>query len=241
MSFDWTTFALQLINVLILLAILRHFLFRPIAAIIAQRQAQTQAALDQAERARQQAEAATAAAQAEAQANASARAALLTRAQAEAQAARQALLAKAQDEATRIIAEGRALRQREDTAAQALALDRARDLAGDIARRVLAAQPATLSGWLDRLTGALAGLDPAARAALLDGDDLRLISATPLTAQDRSAALAALHPFGATPRPDSDPALIAGVELRSGNAVLRNSLAHDLDQIAKAMRDAPQP
>jgi F0F1-type ATP synthase membrane subunit b/b' len=40
-SFDWATFAFQLVNVLILLAILRRFLFKPIAGIIAERQAET--------------------------------------------------------------------------------------------------------------------------------------------------------------------------------------------------------
>ena len=39
MHFDWSTLILQTINVLVLLWLLRRFLFRPVAAIIAQRQA----------------------------------------------------------------------------------------------------------------------------------------------------------------------------------------------------------
>ena len=49
MEFDWVTFGLQAVNVLVLLAILRHFLFRPIVAIIAKRQQETEAAMDKAE------------------------------------------------------------------------------------------------------------------------------------------------------------------------------------------------
>ena len=74
MGFDLTTFALQLVNVLVLLAILKHFLFRPVVEIIARRQAETEAALKGAESARAAAEAATEAAQAEAEATRAARA-----------------------------------------------------------------------------------------------------------------------------------------------------------------------
>ncbi len=58
MNFDWVTFSFQLVNVLVLLAILRHFLFRPVADIIAQRQAETDAALRAAETAKADADAA---------------------------------------------------------------------------------------------------------------------------------------------------------------------------------------
>jgi F-type H+-transporting ATPase subunit b len=34
-----------------------------------------------------------------------------------------------------------------------------------------------------------------------------------------------------------DPSLVAGLELHAATGVVHNSLAHDLDQIATAMRD----
>ena len=78
MTFDWATFAFQLVNVLVLLAILTHFLFRPVAGIISKRQAETDAALERAEAMRAEALAAAERAKAEADANA-ASAGLITR------------------------------------------------------------------------------------------------------------------------------------------------------------------
>lgn len=41
---------------------------------------------------------------------------------------------------------------------------------------------------------------------------------------------------GLPPLPvETDPALIAGLELRSANGVLHNSLAHDIGRIAEAL------
>ncbi len=37
MHFDWSTLSLQTINILVLLWLLRRFLFRPVVAIIAER------------------------------------------------------------------------------------------------------------------------------------------------------------------------------------------------------------
>ena len=95
MTFDWVTFGFQLVNVLVLLAILRHFLFRPVAGVIARRQAETDATLKAAADARAGAEAATARAKAEAEATAAARHEVLVKAQAEAEAQRAAILQKA--------------------------------------------------------------------------------------------------------------------------------------------------
>ena len=46
----------------------------------------------------------------------------------------------------------------------------------------------------------------------------------------------ALLPIGCRPIRETDPDLIAGLELRSGSGVLRNSLAHDLQTLADAMK-----
>ncbi len=65
MHIDWSTLALQTINVLILVWILARFLFRPLREIIAQRQAKTDAVLAEAVAARKQAAEAEAAAKKE--------------------------------------------------------------------------------------------------------------------------------------------------------------------------------
>ncbi|MBP0485071.1 ATPase [Sagittula salina] len=236
MTFDFTTFALQLVNVLVLLAILRHFLFRPVADIIARRKAQTEAALDAAAQARTEAETATAQAHAQAAEQTAARAAILEAATREAGSRRAELLDKAHEEAAQIVAEGRAARSHEREAEDERALTRLRDLSVAVARQALAAQPPDMQGYLDRLAATLAAMPEGDRKALLSGP-LTLVSAARLPDALLRQAQAALAPYGATATPATDPALIAGIELRSPSGVLRNSLAHDLDLLAKALHD----
>lgn len=237
MSFDWWTFGLQAANVLILLAILRHFLFRPVAEIVERRRRETAAALDAAEVARQAARDAEGAAQAEAQANRTARDAVLTQARAEAEALRQAQIQAAHTEAAHQIAEGRATLERETRARAAQGLRQAIDLGMAAAGRALAAQPAGLPGYAARLADLLNDLPAARRAALVRGGNLRLVSATPPDPAEHAAILQALAPHGIAPRIDTDPALIAGLDLRSDSGVVQNSLAHDIDRIAQALHD----
>ncbi len=240
MNFDWTSFAFQLVNVLILLAILRHFLFRPVADVIARRQAATDATLKAAADARAQAETATAKAEMEARANAAARQDVLAKAQSDAEAQRKALLDQARNEAARIVADGKVALDSGRSAAEAIALERARDLAATIAGRALAAQPATPQGYVGRLVSALNAMKPEERDALLKGKSLRLVSPAALSSAMLSKAQAALSPFDVKPPVEVDPALMAGLELRSDTGLVRNSLAHDLDRISEAMRDDRQ-
>lgn len=237
MNFDWVTFGFQLVNVIVLLMILRRFLFRPVADVIARRQAASDAALKAADAAKAEAEAATAQARAEADATVQARHDVLAKAQAEAEAQRKALLDKARAEAAKIVDEGKHAVDRDGEEAQRLALGRARDLAVTIARHAVSAQPAGFAGYAERLAAALAALPARERDALLAGGDLRLVAASPLSADDLAAARSALAPYGVSPEAETDPALIAGLELRSGSGAIRNSLAHDLDRIAETMRD----
>lgn len=241
MTFDWTTFLLQLVNVLILLAILRRYMFRPVADIIAKRQAATDAALERAKAATDAAEAAEAKAHAEAQATARARHDELAKAHTEAETARAALLDKARAEAAKIVASGEVERQRQAAVAEALALGRVRELSATVAALALAAQPASLQDYATRLAAALGDMPDTEREALLSGGNLRLLSAAPLSAAELNAARAALAPFGLTPRAETDPDLISGLELRSDSGVLRNSLRHDLDLITKALQDDRPP
>ena len=235
MTFDWTTFALQLINAVILLLILRHFLFRPIANIIAKRQSETQAVLDDAAQTKAAAERAKSDADAAMEQTVAARAKVMQAANQDAETQRAAIIAAAKSEAEKIIAEGHKDRQHQDAAAQAEMRDKLRDLSVAVARRALAAQPETPAGYVERLDAALKGLDPDARDALLGGANLRLISARSLDAELCAKAADLLG------QPDIsvhiDPDLIAGIEIASDNGVLRNSIAHDLDQISVALHD----
>ena len=235
MKFDWVTFGLQLVNVLVLLAILRHFLFRPVAAIIAARRAETQALMDKAEAARAAAQAATQAAEAQAQANAAACRDILAAAGTEAEAERNRLIEAARAEAQKLIETARAEAARMQAEAEAVTLTRAADLAQAITARALAAMPdpPTIAGFAARLADALAAMPEAERQALLSAPPLRLVAPHPLTEADLTLARAALSLPDLTV--EADPALIAGLDLRSSAGVLHNSLAHELTRIARAM------
>lgn len=237
MSFDWTTFIFQLVNFVVLLAILRKFLFRPVSDVIARRKAEIEDAMGSAENARSNAVAATAKAEAEAAANAAARHEVLESAKAEAEKQREKILEQARAEATRIVADGQAARKRNSDADEARAQDRARELAASIAERALVSQPRGLEGYAERLSQALQAMAPAERQSLLGAENLRLVAAVSLSEAEREHVGAELGPFGIAPDIETDAGLIAGLELRSDAGAIRNSLAHDLDRILEAMRD----
>ena len=236
MEFDWITFAFQAVNVLILLAILRRFLFRPVAAIIEARRAEAAALIAEAEASREAAAEAARTAQAEEAKTAAARAAALDAARAEAEALKAAILKEAQAEAARRLSAAAAQAEDARRAAQAEDEGRIRALALAALSRTLSAQPAdrAVAGYAARLAGALGEIPADRRAALFRGASL--IAPRPLSAAERAEADAALAPFGLSALPFAvDPALIAGLELRGPDGALRNSVAHDLSRIAEAL------
>lgn len=229
MTFDWLTFAVQIANVLILLAILRHVLFRPVAAMIAERQRVLTASLGAAEAAEARARAAEAEAAAAADETLRQRAALLEEARQEAETLRRRLLAEARDAAAATARAAEAEAARTVEAAGAETLRRARDLALAIVGRALAAQPVPpdAAGYARRLAEALAHLPPtgARRWPRARGCGWPPPRPSPKCPRWRACPLPV----------ETDPALIAGLELRSANGVLHNSLAHDIGRIAEAL------
>jgi F-type H+-transporting ATPase subunit b len=240
MKFDWVTFGLQLVNVLVLLAILRHFLFRPVADIIARRQSEIAAAKDAADAARAEAAKAAAEAGAEAQKTASARQEVLAGAQADAQARSGELIEAARAEAARIVAQAHAQAEQDAADSREQTLRRARDLAETIARSALAGlpRPPGPEGFCKRLADELEAMEARERDSLFAGERLRVVTPAPLAQRDRKAVKAVLAPFGvAAPQFEVDPSLIAGLDLKSSNGIVHNSLAHDLQSISEALRD----
>jgi F-type H+-transporting ATPase subunit b len=55
MELDWTTFILEIVNFLVLVWILKHFLYRPVLGVIARRRAQIEESLNEARDSREQA------------------------------------------------------------------------------------------------------------------------------------------------------------------------------------------
>ena len=242
MHLDLWTFALQTINVLVLVWLLAHFLFRPIAAIIAERRAAADALLADAEakRAKVTEEAAALAKQRHELASDGERIAAAAHASAEAE--RAALLHRADEAASKLRTDAlQAMNHERDEMRKALEHDAA-DLGITIAKRLLERLPAPMLNrcFLEGLAEVVA--THPAPASLLHGN-LELRSAAPLDEPAQADCLATLtRLLGGTPALSfrSDPNLIAGFELASDYAVIRNSWQADLDRITHALQDEPE-
>lgn len=241
MRIDWSTLALQTVNVVVLVWLLSRFLFRPVSDIIAKRQAAARKLIDDASRERDAAHAERERARAERASLAAARDDALKDALAQAAAERERLIAAARADAQALRDAARA--QADADAVQcAKALDaRATRLAIDIAAKLLARLPdsARVAGFVDGVAASLARLPADVRASLADEDaQVRLVAPRALTAQEAAACRAAFAASVGRPlEPDVrvDPALIAGLELESKYANVRNSLRQDLATIEAAL------
>ena len=235
MSIDWWTLGLQTINITVLVWLLAHFLFRPVAAIIAERKAFAGRLLDEAE------EAKTAACGMREQADgalreiAANRAAAIHAAAEEAQTEKSAMLSTAQSEIERLRASADAELAHARKAERRAESERARRLAIDIAAKLLNRLPegARVAGFVEGLAQAVATLPPETRADFGEGALLKV--PRPLTAEEDESCRCVLanafgHPLDL--QIEVDPALIAGLELENQHASVRNSFRADLVRIA---------
>ena len=243
MPFDWWTFAFQLVNVLILLWLLSRFLFRPTARIIAERKATAAAALRQAEEIKAKSEEALKALQQEREETRKQRFDVLEAARAEAEKQKGEALAQARRDAVKVIDDAGKTVERNRAAAEQQQLQDAVTLSATMTERLLGNLPedARFAGYAKRLEDALSALDEEKKAALLsEPGALELISARKLTKAERAQARKAAAVL--TGREQDipiviDETLIAGLELRSPNGVVHNSLRFDLERISKALAD----
>lgn len=241
MRIDWSTLALQTVNVVVLVWLLSRFLFRPVSDIIAKRQAAARKLIDDASRERDAAHAERERARAERASLAAARDDALKDALAQAAAERERLIAAARADAQALRDAARAQADA-DAVQRAKALDaRATRLAIDIAAKLLARLPdsARVAGFVDGVAASLARLPADVRASLADEDaQVRLVAPRALTAQEAAACRAAFAASVGRPLEHDvrvDPALIAGLELESKYANVRNSLRQDLATIEAAL------
>lgn len=241
MHIDWSTLALQTVNALVLIWLLARFLFRPVADIVAARQKAAQALLADAGTSRQAARAEQEAARAETARLAASREAALQAAEADAGTHKAALLASARAEAAQLLADAQAEADREHAAQAQAVEDDAVRLAVEIAGRLMDRLPpeTRVEGFIAGTAQALAGLPPDVRGEFgAQGEPLALVAPRALSAAEQQACETA---FGAalgrpvTLRVSADPSLIAGLELASAHAVVRNHLRHDLDTVRKTL------
>jgi F-type H+-transporting ATPase subunit b len=239
------TLAFQVINFLVLAALLRRFLFKPVMAMIAKRQADLARVVADGERARREGEDLRRDAE---KALADMDATLVhSRAEAAALAERdrQAVLAKARQEADAIReAARREVEIERDKAAEVL-VGEAVDLGTALARRLLAevSGASIAEAFLTRLCEHLESLPPERVRALvedLDGGELVLATAPPLSPGDADrwiARVTARLGKGARARLASDDSLVAGAELRLPHTTLsycwRDGLRATREELAR--------
>ncbi len=244
MHIDWWTLAFQTVNVLVLIWILGRFFFRPVADIVAKRQQQANKVLAEALAARQQAADARADAdKARAEINAE-RDRLIAETLKSAQVERANLLAQSSDEIAKLHGAAEAAIVRERDAAKQAIVARASELSVEIADRLLGRLPpaTALSAFLEGLCRELRTLSPDAKASFTSatGADhtIEVVTAAPLSKDDMEHvrdAIAAAFGLELPLAFRADHTLIAGIELRSPNTIVRNSWRADLDRIRKEL------
>jgi F-type H+-transporting ATPase subunit b len=234
MQIDWSTLGLQAVNALVLVWLLVRFLFRPVADTIAGRQQAAGQLLADAKAAKAAAESERDKAAAETARLVEHRNAALKEAEAEAATEKAALLATAEVEADKLRAAAKAEIEAEQRTEALATEDRAGRLAIDIAGKLLDRLPreARVAAFIDGIAAGLAKLPEGTRASVgADGTSVRLTAARAVTPQEVEACRSAIagvvgHPVLVEVK--VEPALIAGIELETPHAVVRNSFRADL-------------
>jgi F-type H+-transporting ATPase subunit b len=236
MTINWWTLAIQAVNVVILVLLLGHFFWRPVAAIIEDRRAAAQKALAEAQAKQTEANAALAEIERTRAGFASEREAILEAARKAADRAREARLGEADKEAQALRDAAQAAIAKDRQAADKAWAERAGRLAIDIARRLAGRLDgaAVRAAFLDWLLSEIRALPEATRIAAAEGAALEAITAAPLekAEQERYAkAIAEALGTDATIAFKWDKALIAGLELHGPHLVVANSWRADLASI----------
>lgn len=246
MTFDWWTFGLQAVNVVVLVWLLRRFFWRPVAAIIAKRSVKVQSMLADAADKQAEATAAVAEAATTREGFAAEREAILAAAHAEAAAEKAAIVQAGKDAVEAQQAMARDAMKDEVARAKTATDDAAAALGVSIARQLAARLkgPAVEAAFLDWMIEAIGAMPaPDRRAMGRGGTAVDLVSAVDLDPEAQARVSAALEPaLGGKPVLTfrTDPALIAGYELHSPHYTLRNSWQADLEQISAQLRADPK-
>lgn len=236
---DWFTVAAQGINFLILIGLLKHFLYRPILTAIDAREKRV---ADQLAAAQQQLQTAaterTALDQATAQFDQQ-RAALLQQAQTAAQTARQQALDAARAEVATLRTQWQQTLQTEQQQFHTAFVQRTQQTVFNLVRKVLAelADASLEARLVQRLCQQLPQLAAAQLAELQATPALTVRSAFPLAAAEQQAvqqALQALH-VGAALQFEQQAGLLSGVEIVSDGHKLAWSVNDYLDELESSL------
>ncbi|MEY8099471.1 F0F1 ATP synthase subunit delta [Falsihalocynthiibacter sp. S25ZX9] len=243
MTIDFWGLGLQAVNVLILIWLLSRLFWRPVAGAIARRQDESQAIMDTAHATQDKADTAleeVTRARADIDAE---RDAVLAKASVEAETAAKAARSAARTKAEETLAAAQATIERNTEAARKANATQASDLSLDIAVKLLERlnSPTVQTAFLTLLIEAIEKISATDRAALVaNPSGIEIITATDLGTEREALETAICDSLGGTPSLHfvTDPDLIAGLELRSAHFVLHNSWQADLARIRKAVKDA---
>ncbi len=237
MQLDWTTFAFEIVNFMVLLWILKRFLLRPVREAIARRQAAVAATITQAQTQAAEAQALKTQYEARMQAWDREREAGRTRLNDELARARSQRLAELED-ALQIEREKEQVLQERRRQERARTLeDKAADQAADFARRLLSrlSGPALDARIAELVAEDLQALPETQRndlaAAAQSSREVEIISSHPLPPGAVDALHKALERALGSPPPvvqRIDPALVGGVRIAVGPWALEATLAHEL-------------
>lgn len=245
MTIDWWTLGFQTVNVAILIWLLGHFFWKPVAAMIAARKAATQKLSDEAGAAKAKADAALADVEKTRAGFAEEREAILAAAHKEAEAAHAARLAEAETEAAALETAAKRSIDKAKTAQAAAWAEQSSALAVAIARKLAGRLDGAVveACFLDWLVAEIGKLPKAAReAAGAKGVKLEATTATKLDAAARKHIVASIgEALGGTPHImfKTDPALIAGTELRGDHLIVNSSWRADLAIIQAGLKTKP--
>lgn len=230
MHFDWSTLALQTINFAILVWLLDRFLYRPVLRVMNARRAEIEAHYAAAREAESKANEALASIVAQRAGIARERAAALDGAAAESERAASTRRAESEREAAALLNGARRTLAAERDQATSDLRRIALDLAGAMARRLLADAPSGLRAQvgLEPVEARLHALSKSEVEGLFgasaDRRAVRVVTAEPLSAELVERWRETLGRLGGAEVEiafETDPELIAGVEVHFPNAVLR--------------------
>ena len=243
MAIDFWGLGLQAINVLVLVWLLSRVFWRPVAAAIATRQTAAKAVTDAAAAVQAKADAALAEVTKARDGIAAERTVILNAARVQAEAEAKAAVSEARTTAEAVLDAARKAAAQETRTAQAENVAQALELALAIATRLLAQleSPKVQAAFLAQLVETISQMSDSDRVSLVDAPKGIEVVCPGDPGDEKAAIEKAVHTaLGGAPalRFVTDPALIAGLELRSPHFVLHNSWQADLDQVRKAVNDA---
>ena len=229
MKFSWWTFALQVVNFLILVWLLRRFLFRPVSAIVARRKEEIGRTLADASAERQKAADLRAELETERAGIEAERQKAIEEQRERLGAERSKMLEETRSQAAEILNQARQRIEEERASAGEELFARTIQLAGVLAERLLRdlALPSIEKPFLARVVDYLDRLPEQERAGLvsqLGGNDLLVTTAHALGPDEESEWRIQLQKRitnGGTIKFRADPGLIAGAEITFPHAVLR--------------------